>query len=102
MKKKVEGMEMVVDGMPIENEVVVTVPQVESTSVIAEVVPQAFTATKIIDNGLISYAVDSPKNGKAKLTITNRGEGTKITIKLIDLTEAEFADEALLKAKLIK
>ena len=112
MRKKVEEMDMVVDGMPVENEAVDGMPVeneavVETAtpvnnSVIAEVVPEAFTATKIIDHGLISYAVDSPVNGKAKLTITNRIEGIKITYKLIDLTESEFADEALLKTKLVK
>lgn len=92
MKKKFEDIEMVVDGTPLE----------EAQAVATELVQPAFTAKKTIQNGLITYEVDAPVNGKAKLTVTNRLEGTKVTIKLIELSEAEFADEALLKAKLVK
>jgi hypothetical protein len=72
------------------------------TEVLAEEFKPAFTATKTIQNGLTFYEVNLPVNGKSKLTITNRLGGTKTTIKLIDLTEAEFADEELLKVKLIR
>jgi hypothetical protein len=99
MKKKIEDIEMVVDGTTVEQ-----TPVVETQAVSTSVVTPAFTATKTIREGLKSYEVDAPKDGKAKLTVSSDlGTGkTKTTIKLIDLSEAEFADEALLKAKLIK
>jgi hypothetical protein len=94
MKKKVEEIEMVVDGTPVQETQIVT----------SELVQPAFIATKTIREGLKSYIVDAPKEGKSKLEVSgDLGTGkTKTTIKLIELSDAEFADEALLKAKLIK
>jgi hypothetical protein len=91
MKKKIEETDMSV----VEN------PYVE-TEVLVEEVKPAFTASKTIQNGLTFYEVSFPVNEKSKLVITNRLGGIKTTIKLIDLTVAEFNDEGLLKAKLIK
>jgi hypothetical protein len=91
MKKKVEDMETFAESSD----------KVETT-VLAEELQPAFTAIKTIQNGLTFYEVNSPVKDKSKLIITNRLGGIKTTIKLIDLTVAEFNNDELLKAKLIK
>jgi hypothetical protein len=59
-------------------------------------------SSKTIQNALTFYEVSFPVNGLAKLRVTDRLNGLRETIKLLPLTEAEFDDEAILKAKLIK
>jgi hypothetical protein len=91
MKKKIEETDMtIVENISVETELLV------------EEIKPAFTSSKTIQNGLIFYEVSFPVNEKSKLVITNRLGGIKTTIKLIDLTVAEFNNEGLLKAKLIK
>lgn len=82
-------------------EEITTTPEVIAKAPVSVAVVESI-ANKEFNNGLKFFEVSKPVNGKSKVVVTDRSEDIRQTIKLADVTDAQFNDIELLKALFIK